>query len=170
MPKMNLKKETLVFIVDDDENCLEILSRVLLAKNDNPVRVKVFTTGEACLNSIVENPDIVILDYYLNSKFEGGPTGKFFLNRILNLKLDIKVILLSSQKSVDKAIEVLRMGAYDYVYKNESAYLRVNKLVQKIASVKSSYDYPQKLNINKNAHVFVFVIFLILFILSRFIS
>ena len=167
---MNLNKETLVFIVDDDENCLKILSQVLMEKNDASIKVKIFTSGEDCLRVIGEKPDVVILDYYLNSKIEGGATGRFFLNRILNLRQDIKVIMLSSQKSVDKAIEVLRMGAYDYVYKNEGAYLKVNSLVHKIASDKMKYHYSQKITLYKNAPVFVLVIFVILFILSRFIS
>ena len=53
-----------VFIVDDEPLLTEMLTDYLL-KQYAGFTIKSFPTGEDCLKSLFENPDIVVLDYYL---------------------------------------------------------------------------------------------------------
>ncbi|MBK8608427.1 MAG: response regulator transcription factor [Chitinophagaceae bacterium] len=68
---MNNKKPT-VFIVDDEPLLSEMLADYLKEQYTD-FNIVSFPTGEACLQSLDEQPDAVVLDYYLNSKEKMQP-------------------------------------------------------------------------------------------------
>ena len=56
-------------IVDDEPLLTEMLSDYLKEQaNGDSLEIETFPTGEACLEKLNEAPDLVILDYYLNSR------------------------------------------------------------------------------------------------------
>ncbi|MBK7232027.1 MAG: response regulator transcription factor [Saprospiraceae bacterium] len=61
------KNNPIIFIVDDEPLLSEMLTDYLKDQNVG-FNIKSFPTGEACLQSLDEQPDAVVLDYYLNSK------------------------------------------------------------------------------------------------------
>jgi DNA-binding response OmpR family regulator len=114
----------LIFIVEDDPAWAATLQGSL----KKHYQVKHFTTGEAAVTNLKENPKIVILDYHL----EGKMTGLDTLNAIKKEKKDAYVIMFSAQDSVQVALDTLKNGAYDYVPKGETALNRLNFILNKI--------------------------------------
>ena len=60
------KTNPTIFIVDDEPLLSEMLTDYLKEQYDG-FNLRSFPTGEACLQSLDEQPDAVVLDYYLNS-------------------------------------------------------------------------------------------------------
>ena len=124
---MGTDKQTLIFIVDDDALYLKSLEIEFQQNRDSEVRT--FATGEQCLDNISQNPDIVILDYYLNSIDKNAIDGLQTLDKIKSKNPQIPVIMLSSQDDIEVAVNCLRHEAKDYFVKSETAYFRLEKAI-----------------------------------------
>lgn len=85
-----------IFIVDDDNMMLEMLRDRIGQHASNTVLT--FSTGEDCLKHVAENPDVIILDYYLNSKNPDASNGMEILKAIKKYNPNIHVIFLSGQE------------------------------------------------------------------------
>ena len=70
-----------IFIVDDEPLLSEMLTDYLNEQYPG-FNIKSFLTGESCLNSLHEQPDAVVLDYYLNSKEKDAANGIGILKEI----------------------------------------------------------------------------------------
>jgi len=125
---MSEQKRT-VFIVDDEPMLNEMLSDYLTNGNPN-LSVKTFPTGEACLVCLDEQPDAVILDYYLNSKEKDAANGIDILKEIKERDKSLPVIMLSSQKSYSTAAQTIQYGAVHYVIKGRDAFQEILELVE----------------------------------------
>ena len=121
------EKKIIVFIVDDDALFLKSLETEF--KLNTKSAIKTFATGEACLEHIPLNPDIIILDYYLNSVDEKAINGLETLDRIKNINKKIPVIMLSSQDKIDVAVNCMKHQAFDYIVKSETAFIRLQKAI-----------------------------------------
>lgn len=121
----NLAKK--IFIVDDNEMLTTALQDYLTRKSLN--EVSVFSTGEECLEHLRENPDIVILDYNLNSVDERAADGAAILDTIKKLNKTIHVVMLSGQDDYGKALQTISKGADSYVVKDDEAFEKIAKLV-----------------------------------------
>ncbi len=64
---MQNKKKIKIFLVDDDPVYLKILEIQFLEHAD--LVIETFATGELCVASLVNKPDIIILDYHLDGVF-----------------------------------------------------------------------------------------------------
>ena len=114
-----------VFLVDDDVVFLKSLEIEFLHHAD--FAVKTFVTGELCLQSLSESPDVIVLDYHLNGIDTNAMNGLETLDRIKASHPDIPVVMLSSQDKIDVAISCMHHRAFDYVVKSETAFLRLQK-------------------------------------------
>jgi len=99
---MEIGKPKKIFIVDDDTMLTETLKDWLTRKI--PHQVFTFDTGEACLQHLFENPDVVVLDYYLNTVSKDAANGMEILKEIKKYNPAIHVILLSSQENYRVAV------------------------------------------------------------------
>jgi two-component system, OmpR family, response regulator len=124
------EKEKLLFLVDDDALFLKSLE-IEFAQNSEST-VKTFATGELCLESISQNPDVIILDYYLNSVDKNSINGLETLDRIKTINPQIPVIMLSSQDSIEVAVNCMKHQAVDYIVKSETAFIRLQKAIATI--------------------------------------
>ncbi len=116
------KKNATIFIVDDEQLLSEMLTDYLLEQNEH-FNIKSFPTGEACLQHLaIEQPDAVVLDYYLNSKEADAANGIDILKEIKKRNKGIPVIMLSSQKSYGTAAKTIMYGAIHYVIKGQDAF------------------------------------------------
>lgn len=88
-----------------------------------------FETGEDCLAQIGENPEIIILDYHLNTRIKDAANGMEILQSIRKIDKNIHVIMLSSQERYAVAMQTLQKGAEQYVIKDETAFEKVAELV-----------------------------------------
>ncbi len=122
--------EVKLFLVDDDALFLKSLEIAFLQIQG--YTIKTFTTGELCLESLSQNPDVIILDYHLDGFIKSAMNGIETLDQIKASKPEIAVILLSSQDKIDVAIRCMHHGAFDYVVKSETAFLRLQKVIESI--------------------------------------
>lgn len=60
------KKKLMVFLVDDDQLYLKAISHQLNSIFGKSIEVFSFKNGEECLTSLHLNPDLVLVDHYLN--------------------------------------------------------------------------------------------------------
>lgn len=127
---MQNPKKIKVFIVDDDDLFLKSL---VIQFRENPIyEVVTFATGELCIEDIHNTPDIVILDYHLNSIEKDAMNGLKTLDIIKKINSDIPVIIVSAQDKIEVAVSCIHHKAFDYVVKSETAYLRLQKIIKAI--------------------------------------
>lgn len=123
------KNNPTIFIVDDEPLLSEMLTDYLKQQNEG-FNIKTFPTGEACLLSLEEAPDAVVLDYYLNSKEKDAANGIDILKEIKKLNKTVPVIMLSSQKSYGTATKTIMFGAVHYVIKGQDAFEEIYQLIK----------------------------------------
>jgi len=128
------KHKLKLFLVDDDPVFLKLLEMQFL-ENDGFI-IETFTTGELCIENLYHNPDIIVLDYYLNSVIKNAMTGLETLDKIKSLNAAIPLVMLSSQDKIEVAVDCLHHKAVDYVVKNETAFMRLQKIISTILSQK----------------------------------
>jgi DNA-binding NarL/FixJ family response regulator len=116
-----------IFIVDDDEMLTMAMSDYLT--RDTPHDISVFHTGEECVKHISENPDIIILDYYLNTVKSDAADGLEILEAIRKQLPNTRFIMLSSQESYSTALQTIQKGAEQYVIKDETAFEKIAKMI-----------------------------------------
>ena len=114
-----------LFLVDDDALFLKSLEIEFHKHTD--FLVETFPTGELCIENLSKNPDVIILDYHLNSIYINAMNGIETLDSIKATHPDIPVVMLSSQDKIDVAISCMHHKAFDYVVKSETAFMRLQK-------------------------------------------
>lgn len=127
---MNNEKKIKLFLVDDDALYLKSLEIEFLQHAD--FSIKIFPTGELCIENIAENPDVVILDYQLDGIDKTAMNGIDTLDKIKSFNADIPVVMLSSQDKIDVAIDCMHHNATDYVVKSETAFIRLQQILTTI--------------------------------------
>lgn len=100
-----------IFAVEDDPAYTKFLKYVLGLNPD--FEVEFFTSGRACLNNLHRNPAIITLDYSLPDI-----AGEEVLNRVKSHDPNINVIIVSAQEKIGTAVDLLKLGAYDYITKD----------------------------------------------------
>ncbi len=104
------KRKFEVMIVEDEKLAGRAISDNLKKRGFSPVH---FETAEEAFIYFNGNPvDIVIIDYKLP-----GMDGEEFYKKIKEKQPDIPVIFLTAYNSVEKAVRLLKMGAYNYLIK-----------------------------------------------------
>ena len=128
-------EKIVVFLVDDDKLYLKSLE-ALFHENSNFL-VTTFLTGEACLQNIYLKPDVIILDYFLNSSTGNSKNGLEIMTSIKEVSVETPVIMLSSNESAEIAVNCMKKGAFDYTIKNENTFLKLKQSIKKILSISS---------------------------------
>lgn len=116
-----------IFIVDDDQMLTEALSDYLTRNTAH--QISCFATGEECLKHMHENPEIIILDYYLDTVQKDAANGMEVLNAIKKHHRNIHVIMLSSQEQYGIAMQTIQKGAEQYVIKDSDAFANIAKMI-----------------------------------------
>ncbi len=124
---MNNENKIKLFLVDDDVVYLRLLEIDFAQKTD--FTFESFATGELCVTKLSQKPDMIILDYYLDSVDKNAMNGIETLDRIKAFNPDIPVIMLSSQDKIEVAIDCMHHKAFDYVVKSETAFIRLQKAI-----------------------------------------
>jgi two-component system OmpR family response regulator len=127
---MNNDNKIKLFLVDDDAFFLKALEIEFLQHAN--FTIETFATGEVAVANLSHNPDVIILDYYLDSFDKTAMNGIETLDRIKTLFPDIPVVMLSSQDKIDVAIDCMHHKAFDYIVKSETAFLRLQKTINTI--------------------------------------
>lgn len=114
-----------ILIVDDERNYLLVLESLL---SDEGYQVFTAESAQNGLELIQENDlDVVITDMKMPRM-----DGMDFLERIRLRNPDLPVIMMTAFGSVEKAVEAMRKGAFDYIlkpFKNEELKLTIRKAI-----------------------------------------
>jgi DNA-binding NtrC family response regulator len=124
----NIIKTTRIFIVDDDQLTSNIYARHL--KNLGYVDVSIFDNGQDCLNALIEEPTVILLDHYMNNL-----TGMEVLQKVKRFDPNIYVVFISGQEDISTAVEALKFGAFDYIIKGQDDIKSIEKVMIKIKNV-----------------------------------
>jgi two-component system, OmpR family, response regulator len=124
---MSTNKKTSIFLVDDDAMYLKLLDSELSEKPEYMIRT--FSTGERCLENLSEKPDVIVLDYYLNGIEKNALNGLETLERIKSAHPEIPVIMLSSQDKIEVAVNCMKLQAFEYIVKSETAFTRLHSAI-----------------------------------------
>lgn len=73
------------------------------------------------MEELPARPDLIILDHDLGEKI----SGLEYLQQIKNITREIPVLLLLAQDDIQAAIASLKLGAFDYIEKNNASFRRL---------------------------------------------
>lgn len=101
-----------IVIVEDDPWYGQLLQYHLSLNPD--YHVTLYTSGQEFLRNLTDAPDVVTIDFGLPDM-----EGRELLRRIRERQPELPVIVISAQNRIATAVELLRMGASDYLVKDE---------------------------------------------------
>ncbi|KRP06148.1 MAG: hypothetical protein ABR94_09665 [Sphingobacteriales bacterium BACL12 MAG-120802-bin5] len=143
--KTTMDKE-IVFIVDDEPMHAQMMQDHLQTAYPN-FEIHMYNTGEACAENMDKKPGIVILDYHLDAVDKTARNGIQILEFITKEYPDTYVIMISGQDKIDVAVECMRAGAYDYVVKNETSFVRTENAIERLfkhrSVIRSNENYKR---------------------------
>src|SRR5512145_3167996 len=114
-----------IYVVEDNDWYNRLLVHTLSLNPD--YAVKGFFNGKDFLDHLHELPDIVTLDYRLPDQ-----NGSDLLKKIKLEHPEIQVILISEQEDINTVVELLKLGAKDYIIKSKDIRDRLLNTVQNI--------------------------------------
>ncbi len=120
-----MEHEYRIFVVEDDPWFSDVLEYMLT--REAGCRVDVFRSGQACLDSLHQRPALITLDHNLK-----GINGLEVLRQVKAYDASIPVVMISGQKNVSLALQLLRAGASDYIVKGEEGNERLLGLVRSV--------------------------------------
>jgi len=99
-----------ILVVDDDRDMRQVLAKYLLKFNYQVIEA---SSGKSALDILEKGePDLILCDFKL-----GDMNGTALLTKIKEKYLHIPVIFITGYGDIKVAVEVMRLGAYDYVTK-----------------------------------------------------
>ena len=125
-----MENEILVYMADNDIAFLKTMQEEFAGNPE--LKIRIFETGEKCLEQMWQEPDIVVLDYFLNSLEKDPINGLEILKQIKRDYPALPVIMLSAQDNIEIAINCMKHKAFDYIVKSETAFIRLQKTITTI--------------------------------------
>ena len=120
-----------IIIIDDDPSMINMLKDFISAKY-GAAEVTAFTTGEEALSGIYYMPEVIVLDYHLDSINPDALNGLQILKKLKDMYPETPVIFLSAEEKPEIAVNTIKYGAYDYIVKNENAFHRLEIILTNI--------------------------------------
>lgn len=148
-------QKSCIFLVDDEPMQNEMLKDYLAEHFE--FDIKTYDNGEEAIANLNLNPEIIVLDFHLNAHLDHAKNGVEVLKAIKELKPDVHVIMLSGQDKLEVAVDSMKYGAYDYVIKGETAFSRIENLINNILEFRGITDANKTF---KNIIIFMGIIML----------
>jgi len=134
-------------VVDDQSIYANILGAMLEGEKYD---VRIFYNGEDCIKNMHLNPDIVILDFELDEIMHQKMNGIDVLKYIKNNHIGCEVVMLSGHEDVVVATTSIKLGAYDYVVKNENTFINIKNRMKNIYQKMSVLKELKEIHTLKN--------------------
>lgn len=155
-------KNPLIFIVEDSIVYKDLIVGYLQSKNLK--NIKVFKNGEECIQELHAEPDIIVLDY----SYE-GTNGLEIMKKASLENPEIDFIFLSGQNEINVAIKIMKLGAADYIIKNEQAPYRLVKSIEQLLTKTKKEKVQKGLNIGiVGFFIMLFIIIMTIILVSIF--
>lgn len=122
-----------IFLVDDD--ALFLKNEELELNINNEFAIETFATGELCMQHLSKNPDVIIIDYWLNGINTEAMTGEQTLEKIKRYNSNIPVVIHSGQEEIKLAVNCMHQRAFDYVVKSKTGIGQLRKILNTIQQI-----------------------------------
>jgi len=131
-PKMNTSNRIKLFIIDANKTFaqLMVLETGKIFKEENHT-VHVFENGELCEQFLHIKPDLVFVDYHLNSNNSNAMNGLQVIKMIKNTNPEMDFIIITNDEKSELFLKVLQTGAYDYLIKDSNVTYRLGQAMTK---------------------------------------
>jgi len=127
-----------ILLVDDEERFRTNLQKMLDAQG---LTVRAASSGAGALEDLKRSPcDVIVLDIRMP-----GMDGLATLKEIKSINPEAEVIILSGHASMDAAMEINRLGGYDYLMKPcplEDLLLKIEAAYEKKVDREKSQRQP----------------------------
>lgn len=134
-----MSKRRRVFILDDDELIVSMLSRAL--KNEG-YEVHTETKAHDVINIIESwSPDVVLLDIKLPDR-----DGMDILQEVISKEINTQVVMLTADDTAETAVKAMKFGAVDYLTKpfhTDEVKIVISSLIEK-EKLKQEVNYLRK--------------------------
>lgn len=112
----------LIMLVEDSPIIREIVMHIL--EKQLKVRVVSFDSAESAIQNLdLYEPDVILMDYNLNSSSPLNMTGLQFLKKMKLLGKPNSVIMMSGQRDKNVTSEILKSGAVNYLSKEDEGFM-----------------------------------------------
>lgn len=122
-----------IFLVDDEPIQNEMLKDYISERFQ--YQIKTYESGESAIKDLNLKPAVIVLDFHLNAHLPNAQNGVEVLKKIKELNPEAHVIMLSGQDKLDVAVDSMKYGAYDYVIKGETAFSRMENVINNIVEL-----------------------------------
>lgn len=121
--------QTKVLIVDDEKDFADALAERMRSRN---LEVDIVEDGLKAIKFVTDKSyDAIVLDLVMP-----GMDGIETLKQIISIKPGLQVILLTGRGSVEKGVEAIKSGAFEFLEKP----VNFENLLDKISRAKSKKD------------------------------
>jgi two-component system NtrC family response regulator len=130
-----------ILIVDDEKNYLLVLEDLLMEEGYQVVTADSAQKGLDIVSG--HDLDVVITDMKMP-----GMDGMTLLQKVHALNPDLPIIMMTAFGSVEKAVEAMRNGAFDYIlkpFKNEELKVTIRKAIEHFHLVRRNRFLTQEL-------------------------
>jgi DNA-binding NarL/FixJ family response regulator len=122
---MTTKTPKLIFIAEDNAVYAKTL-QTFLKKKFPETETIIYPVGELVIDNLNRKPDVVIMDYFLNSKYYDAADGLAVVKEIKGSHSDTHIIVLSAQQDIEVALTLKELGCH-YLVKNNDSFAKIEE-------------------------------------------
>lgn len=146
-------KNYLIYSVEDDSIYRRIIQKTILS--NKKVELKLFENAKSLLNELINEPDIILVDYNLPDV-----SGMELILKLKEICPDSVLIVISAQDNIDVALDIIKNGVFEYIPKNsqttERLLLAIQKAIGQVDMNQELYqlrkELKEKFNFSINLH------------------
>jgi DNA-binding NtrC family response regulator len=145
---MESKYKVKVFVIEDDAMHFKLIK---LSLDEEVFDVSWFTNGKEFLDKLNENPEIIVLDHMLPDM-----SGLEILRKIHEYNTDLNVIFFSGQEDVAVVVEAYKLGAKNYIIKNQNAFIEFKNAIKNINNnlqLKKEVEYLREIVVDRKKYI-----------------
>ena len=141
--------EIKILVVDDENDSRNLIADALKECN---YQVDESPSLEQAIDMLNDNKyEIVITDKNMPGLDKNHEGGMDLLRHIKNIHSDAEVVMVTGYATIDTAIEAMKLGAFDYVYKPFSV-KNLQAKISRLLEYKSFINPDNTINIYKTLH------------------
>lgn len=124
----------IIFLVEDNKIYARQLEFFIKSKFGEKVELDYSPVGEVAEVKIDNGqiPDLIIMDYFLDEKYEDAEKGFDVLKRLKQKHPSIQFILHSSQESSKLALQIIKEGICNYIEKGDEGFEEIEQAIKEL--------------------------------------
>jgi CheY-like chemotaxis protein len=156
-------KKDLVFIIEDNE-MYSMMIEYNLSLSDCYRFIRL-NSGEECIANLHQNPDAIILDYYLP-----GIDGVTTLKKIKAKLPDVPVVALSRNRDDQTVLKLMAEGVDKYIYKKKDSIEKLKTSLQEMIGFSRLKKLRRKKIHGRTVAMTIIVVIASLFVIYKILT